>query len=456
MKLKLYIKLGLGIAFLFCPNKGIAQEVANQSIIYNLTDSIKLAMKTNPTVQQALQEIERTRGALLSYASQNNLPQLEYTRTESFSRAIPSKKTIKNTAGVEQVLYRFGQENVTEKEDFRTARTAYVKAMNDTIYNVRTNYLNALLLQKQLRQKRSLLKEYENRLKIKKAEYELGEITLADVIDAELQIITQEISIDNVENDLDQYKMDFLTLIGKDLQDFMLEEESWEAEFNVEEAIRYALDTRIEIRDLSKEIRIQEGIVREALWKVSPDITLTGTEGRFLEQYDLSLTKTSDKISAGLDVTRDPALTSMTGKYRDEWGFSLSVSLPLFEGLNMAGARREEIATLEKSKFEMEAKKDEIRKEIIRAYTIFSKKKDKLIRQNKQMELKKRKWQIIQKLIDLGRSSYYELNTARDDFNSAEESYYNTEREYILAQEGIRKVMGEYYKYMGDYLKYWE
>lgn len=438
-------------------NTAVAQELTNKPITYNLTDSIKLAMKTNPTVQKALQEIERSRAAISSYTSKNNLPQLEYTRTESFARAVPSKKTIKNTAGVEQVLYRFGEENVAENKSFRTARTAYVKAMNDTTYSVRTTFLNALVLQRQLQQKRNLLKEYQDRLKIKKAEYELGKVTLADVIDDELQIITQEISIDNVENNLDQYKMDFLTLIGEDSQqDFILAEEPGGAEFNVEEAIRYALDTRIEIRDLSKEIRIQEGIVREALWKTSPDITLTGTEGRFFEEYNLSLTKTSDKISANFDITRDPSLTSMTGDYRDEWGLSLSVSLPLFEGLNMAGVRREEIATLEKFKFELEAEKDEIRTEIIKAYTIFSNKKDRLIRQKKQMELKKKKWQIVQKLMDLGRSTYYELNTARDDFNSAEESYYNTEREYILAQEDIRKVMGEYYKYMGDYLKYWE
>lgn len=424
--------------------------------VYTLEVGMKLALEKNEDIRKALKQLKYARGGLWIHKS-DNLPQLSYTRDEDHTSS-GANEAITDTVGIEQLLYRFGEEKVSEKEAFRQAERELINTMEEVIYKVRTTFYRMLISEKQIWERKSLLNEYREKFEREKARYQLGKIRKVDVLDVELQVTNEELMINNLERQLDYTKTKFMNLIGEERKDFLAKGEFKTEKFDLEKAIEKALERRTEIDNLEEDVRIQGQILREVFFKAGPDVTISGYmkpehSNSDHEYYSINLTKNKEGISSGFGYTNYDLIegSDSSDASENEWGINLSLSFPLFERSRIKGEREQALAELEILEIELEGKKNEITLEVKEAYNDLLNEKETLDLQRKQMELRKKRWDILQKLMEIGQASYYEIVQAQDDFRVQEEKYFKMEMDYMVTQENLKKSVGDYYPYIEKY-----
>ena len=275
----------------------------------------------------------------------------------------------------------------------------------------------------------------------------------------------EELLINILQRELNYTKTEFISLIGEERKDFSPKGEFKTEEFDLEKAIDKALIKRIEIRNLEEDIGIQRQILREVFFKAAPDITLSGYlkpehSGSDYEEYSLSLRKDAEGISTSLDYTdyrlRADSESDSSGTGEDEWGVDLTLSFPLFERSRIRGERQQALAEVEKLEVELEKEKKDIVLEVKEGHNDVLNDRESLDLQRKQMGLRKKRWDILQKLVEIGQASFYEIVQAQDDFRKEEEKYFRMEIEYMVTQETLKKTMGDYYPYIESRYKFRE
>ena len=433
-------KLVLLLVFLLIGFVHCSYAYAESKTSYTLSESIKLLMDGNVNILKAKEQIKYAEGGLLIHKS-DNLPQMTLTgKQEAYDRE-PFEEDQGYGASIEQNIYRFGEQNVTERKAYRQAKTDFEKTKYDEIYKLKTTFYTIVIKQEQIQERRVFLKEFMKKLRRVKGRHKAGKNLQIDVLNTELQIANEELEINELKRDLIYLKENFLKLIGKPLEiDVDLEGEFIPRTYDIDICVNRALEVRYEISDLDDEVDIQKRIVKEVFWKTFPGLSFSTTYAGKRNEASLSLTKDDNQLKTTLGGERD-VLWGQPNSSEDNWNMSLSVTFPLFQGYKLKGTYMKERATLKKLELDLGKKKKEIELEVRKAYNTYLNKKENLEIQKRQMDLKKKRWYILEKLKEIGEANFDDAMDAQEKFIQAEDAYFTGQINLVIAQNTLEKAI---------------
>jgi outer membrane protein TolC len=431
-------------------NSSLAQE----RLDLTLDKCVEMALENNEQILKAQQGIAEVEGALAAARSDEYL-QMNFTswydRAKRDNRF--ETKDYNGTLRAEQLLLRFGElpRRLDEvQERYRQAELDLQSAKTDMVSQIRRIFYNIMLIQDEIKERAEFKDEIEKKMERTEDRVEEKLALEIELLDVQRELAQQELSINRLKRELRLKTTELLQAIGADEEaEINISGELPDTEFVIEDSIRVAMESRIELRDFRGEIERQERIVKEVLWELLPELRSSyryKDTSIILEQED----KTWDTSLA----YEKPIWEKEGGKTpeRDKWEFSFGLSFPIFDGFRVKGIMQEEKARLEKLKIELLQKEKRIRLEVRDAYEEVANTKENMDIQNRVLTLRDKTLErmeaimetpiISQKYPHLAGISFDDVIRAREQYTDAQTAYFAEKRNYMMAREDLRQKMG--------------
>jgi outer membrane protein TolC len=445
--------VSLCLVFIFVAlllNSSLAQE----KLDLTLDRCVEMALENNEQILKAQQGIAEVEGALAAARSDEYL-QMNFTswydRAKRDNRF--ETKDYNGTLRAEQLLLRFGElpRRLDEvQERYRQAELDLQSAKTDVVSQIRRIFYNIILIQDEIKERAEFKDEIEKKMERTEDRVEEKLALEIELLDVQRELAQQELSINRLKRELRLKTTELLQAIGADEEaEINISGELPDTEFVIEDSIRVAMESRIELRDFRGEIERQERIVKEVLWELLPELRSSyryKDTSIILEQED----KTWDTSLA----YEKPIWEKEGGKTpeRDKWEFSFGLSFPIFDGFRVKGIMQEEKARLEKLKIELLQKEKRIRLEVRDAYEEVANTKENMDIQNRVLTLRDKTLErmeaimetpiISQKYPHLAGISFDDVIRAREQYTDAQTAYFAEKRNYMMAREDLRQKMG--------------
>ncbi len=300
----------------------------------------------------------------------------------------------------------------------------YLKQRDDLLYQVKQSFYTVLLDQQMVRISQEAYEVVAAHLKVSQALYNEGKLSNYDVSRVKVQLANQKTSLIKARNNLNITVDSLINLLGW--------EPALETEFvgqlgfvekpvkGYEEGLDQALGKRIEIRQLLLQEEATNSLVSLARSDYWPNLLLNSVFSR--------------QNSSGFSAEQ---------AWTNNWTTTLSLTIPLFEGLitkarvTQATSKREQILLTKAQLI------DTIKIEVKQAYFSLEQAKDNIAGQSENVDTAKDNLRIAQQRYKLGLMSDIEVRDAELTLTQAEINYYQATYEYIMAQAKVEKVIGE-------------
>ena len=430
-------------------------SLAQERLDFTLDQCVEMALKNDEEILKAEQTLAEAEAALTVVRSDEYL-QLNFTSW--YDRAKQNNesetKSYNGTIEAEQLLVRFGELPMrvdAAQEAYRRAGLEIQSARIDVASRTRQIFYDIILVQSEIEERRIFrdeLQEETGRIDQRVKEKLALEIELLDV---QLGLATQELRINELKRELLVKKTELLQIIGADEEaEISISGELPEMQLGMGICVRMAMANRTELKDLRGQIERQERIVREVYWELLPQLEssyrykdtsiILEQEGRTWDTL-LSYGKPIWEKEAG----RKPE--------RNKWELSFGLSFPLFDGFRVKGIMEQEKARLERLKIELLQREKKIRLEVRNAYQEVDNTEENMDIQATMLELRSETLKrmeaimetpiISQKYPHLAGISFDDVISAREKYTEAQRAYFAQRRAYMLAQEDLRRKMGE-------------
>ena len=196
------------------------------------------------------------------------------------------------------------------------------EVVDQTILNVRTGFLNVLLGRELIRVQEESIRLLENQLQDQRNRFAAGTVPQFNVLQAETQLGNQTPLADQARNNFALQKLQLARLIGVDsapvggrIADFdLVGELAYEPRtFNVERAVKAALENRSILKQRRQEVQIQQEQIRVELAGYYPQV-----------QADVGVQQRSSRV----ETLGDPV---------NGWFLGATATWNIFDGLSAYG-----------------------------------------------------------------------------------------------------------------------
>lgn len=293
----------------------------------SLPDCIDLALKQNPSVLRAQEELRRTRGLIVE-ARAPALPQLtangSYRRIErkfidSFpgsAGATPNQlEPWSATVEVSQLVYAGGRVRAA----WRAARLSdqiaaldFQRVVAETILNVRTAFYQILLNKSLVAVRQQSVTLLEEQLQDAQHRFDAGAVPRFNVLRAEVELANAKPPLIRAQNDLRLSREALVKLLAIDSrekrQDFTpinftgeltYEHRAW----SLDDALTQALAHRPEYQQAEKQVRLTREGVKIAASGYKPEVKLFGDYGIGDKLFGTQIDDTKNGWTAGATAT---------------------------------------------------------------------------------------------------------------------------------------------------------
>lgn len=402
-----------------------------------LDDCLKSAIENNKQLRLAKEKVTAARykkkEAFGSY-----LPNLSVTGAYLYNHEINkisfldreielgARKSYLGRLNLTQPLYLGGkifEANRQADIGWQLAMLDYEKQKDDLVFQVKQNFYTMLLAQQMVSISQAAYDVTAAHLKVSQGLYEEGKLSSYEVSRVKVQLANQKTTLLRAKNNY-QLSVDALfNLLGGELSP----ETNFAGQLGYVEkpekdypsGLSQALQKRIEIRQLLLQEKISDSLVSLARSDYYPNIVVNSTFSR----------QNSSSLSA------EQAWTN-------SWTTTLSVTMPLFEGLttnariNQAKSQKEQILLTKALVI------DGIKIEIKQAYFTYEQAKENLGGQGENVDTAKTNLQTAQERYKLGLMSDIEVRDAELSLTQAETNFYQAIYEYLIAQAKLEKAIG--------------
>lgn len=454
---------------------------AQEKLAFSLEQYIRLALERNETVRQAQESLRRAEANLRAVRS-DKYPHLDLNsllwRREDPGISYNDSKDYLLSASLSQLLWRFGERpDFLDKayEDLRLALIQYEGVKKDAAYKVREVFYNILLAQEEIDERRKLEAAIQQKLSRVRERQKAGILLRINVLNTELELSEQQREINKLERSLELGKIELLQLIGGNelrLKDVEIIGSRGErpfaptTEYTLDEAVKLALNNRLDLQLLAGDIERQKRLVKEAEWNRLPqlrafarykntDLTIKQQNRTWdtIFSHELPiLEKESERvdINQGIGTTFPSDFNALESRSRREgWEARFNFDFPIFDGFSTKELKRVEQAELNRLLFKKRELEKAITLEVQRAYRDVATAKERVEIEQKVVEIRRENLRLIEALLETAQESeqyrsltFDDVITARAAFTEAQRIYFQARREYAKAKETLLRAIG--------------
>ena len=434
---------------------------AQQLISLQPARAIELALQNNETVRKAEKVVERAK-ANLRVSKAIYLPQVgvtsEYQRQKNGDI---DERDYLTRAQMSMLLAQFGE--IPEaldiaQEEVRKAEIDYERAKKESVHAVRNLWHNIILTQEEIKQRRTIEIELDEKLAGTISKHEEKRIRYLSRLNTELELSEQRLALNELQRRLDVDTAELIRLTGLDpLAQVVLSQSLPDDDITLDDAVELALVNSLDLRDLRGDIIRQERLAAETLWNRFPELS---AEARYkdlhllLEQHQQNRTWDAKALYDPVifDRERDvPSIFETNPRTQDGWEVRFNLNIPLYDGKKTANLRSVELAELERLQLEHTEKTKLIRVAVRRDYRAVANAKERMEIEETRLSIREQQLRTIERVLDevtfdIPIPGYQGLTftdafQAQAQFTEAQRVFYQTRRDYAEAKEKLRETM---------------
>ncbi len=421
--------------------------------------AMELALQNNEVVKKAEKVVEKA-NANLRLSKAVYLPQVgltgEYQRQKEGEI---DERDYLSRAELSVLLAQFGAVPDgldAAQEAVRKAEIAHERAKKDVVSALRNLWHDIILTQEEIRQRRAIEVELEEKLQATQIKHEKKRILFLSRLNTELELSEQQLALNELQRRLDVDIAELIRLTGLDpLAQVVLSQPLPADDITLEVAVELALGNNLDLRELEGDIVRQERLVAETLWTRFPELS---AEARYkdlrvlLEQQPGQRTwdATARYNPVLLDRERDvPSLFERTPRAQDGWAVRFNLNIPLFDGNQTANLRTAELAELERMQLEYTEKRKQLRVAVRRDYRAVANAQERIEIEQKRVQIFEQRLRAIERVLDevtVELPNYRGLTfddafQAQAQFTEAQRVFYQARRDHAKAKEKLRQTL---------------
>jgi len=417
-----------------------------------LQDCIDLALRQNPTILKAKEEIRRNQGVIVEVRAQA-VPQVTATGSyEGISRQaidqfpFPSSGATNSSPNtlfknqeqpwtavvqISQLVYAGGRVNAAlraAKLSDQIAALGFQSAVADTILDVRKDFYQILLDVALVDVREQSVKLLEEQLHDAQSRFDVGSVPRFNVLRAEVELENARPSLISARNDLRISKESLVKLLAVDAANqtnaftpitfegkLEYEHRDWELPTALEQALQH----RPELLSAERQIHVAEANVQVASSGYKPQASVFGNYG-----------------------WHDYIFGNDPGETREGWTVGANVSWALFDGLLTHGKITEARAQLQEANLDYADTRREVELEVRQAYSDYLQTLELIEAEKKTVEEAEESLRLAEARFRAGTGTQLDVLSAQTALTEARSNEIQALHDYNVAIATLERVTG--------------
>jgi len=408
-----------------------------------LQQCLDLALRQNPTILKAREEIRRTRGVILE-ARASALPQLngngQYEQiaksaidTFPGTNGVFLNQTRPWTAQLEvsQLVYSGGKVRAAlraAKLEDRIAALGFERAVEDIILAVRTNFYQILSDRAQVEVHEQSVKLLEQQLRDAQSRFDVGAVPRFDVLRAEVELENAKPPLIRAQNDLRLSKEALVKLLAIDSRnqtndftpinfegELVYVPQTWDLAI----ALQRALVNRPELLQAEQQIGVAEANVKVATAGYKPQASLFANYGWANSMFTNQMT----------DI-------------RDGWAVGARLDWAIFDGMLTRGRVTQARAVLQEANLDYADTRREVELEVRQAYSSYLQTLELIEAQKKTVEEAEESLRLAEARFRAGTGTQLDVLSAQTALTDARSNEVQALFDYNVAIATLERVTG--------------
>jgi TolC family type I secretion outer membrane protein len=408
-----------------------------------LQDCIDLALRQNPSILKAREEIRRTHGVIVE-ARAPAIPQVtaggQYQRIDKNTiDAFPGSTNIfKNqenpwTAQVEvsQLVYAGGRVRAAlraAKLSDQIAALGFQSAVANTLLDVRKAFYEILLNKAQIDVREQSVKLLEEQLRDAQSRFDVGAVPRFNVLRAEVELANARPPLIRSQNDLRLTKEALVKLLAIDSAGYtnaftpinfdgklVYEHRGWE----LPTALHQALEHRPELLQAERQVGVAKAGVDVASAGYKPQASLFGNYG-----------------------WHDTTFSNDMSSTREGWTVGASVSWAIFDGMLTHGRVTQARAQLQEANLDYADTRRQVELEVRQAYSDYIQSLELIEAQKKTVEEAEESLRLAEARFRAGTGTQLDVLSAQTALTDARSNEIQALYDYNVAIATLERVTG--------------
>lgn len=398
-----------------------------------LRDCIALAIKNQPTIKAARENVNAGQGRVTQAASPY-LPQLSastgYAESRSLGGALGDSitKSYTTSLSVNQMLYNFGRSGNTldaARLGSRSFERDAERVVSEVILNVKQSYYALLAAGKLMVVAQKTLEQAEGHLRQAEAFFRAGSKPRFDVTRAEVELNDAKLGIINAKNSVRLRTIGLYNAMGIDPGNELELEDVLSAPVGIppmEQALEESIKSRPEMLKIEADIEAARATVKAEESNYLPSLSVNGAYNWAHGTAEMGIFK---------------------GDIQNSWNAGITLTMPLFEGGITKGKVSEARANLRAHEAQRDTLKQSIFIELHQAYADIESATARIAVMESSLKNARDNLELAQGRYEAGVGATIEVTDAQVASVNAETNHVQALYDYQLAAARLFKAMGK-------------
>ncbi|HUJ10771.1 MAG TPA: TolC family protein [Verrucomicrobiae bacterium] len=409
-----------------------------------LQDCLDLALKQNPSILKAQEEIRRTHGVIVEVRAQavpqvnasGQYEQIQRSGIDSFPGAssgifVNQERPWSAQVEISQLVYSGGKVRAAlraAKLTDRIAALGFQKAVADVVLSVRTNFYQILLNRAQVEVREQSVTLLEQQLRDAQSRFDVGSVPRFNVLRAQVELENARPPLIRAQNDLRLSKQALVKLLAIDSQNqtnaftsinFKGELAYVHHNWVLSTALQQALAHRPEFLQAEQQIGVAEANVKVASAGYKP-------EGTVFADYGWRNSSFSDEIS---DI-------------REGWTVGAQLNWAIFDGFQTRGRVTQARATLQEANLDYADTRRQVELEVRQAYSDYLQTLELIEAQKKTVEEAEESLRLAEARFRAGTGTQLDVLSAQTALTDARSNEIQALYDYNVAIAALERATG--------------
>ena len=401
-----------------------------------LDDCVLLALKQNPQILEAIQQIRLTQGQIITVRAQalphvgiaSNYNQVDQTLVQALNM---QEKSWQLSFQATQLIYSGGQVGAALKIAKLTNANSFFNLRNtldQVIATVRTQFYDVLLDRSLVEVQEESVRLLESQLKDQQSRYEAGTVPRFNVLQAEVALSNQIPVLIKAKNTYLISQLNISKTLGvpydtwhpgKSVVNATGELSFHERAVNKDEAVAFAKEHRSSLKIQRQNILIQLQSIKVALAGYQPQISANAG----WEYHNTALSTQLDQVVNG-------------------WFFGATGTWAIFDGLATYGNVKQAKAQLETAKVSYDDAVLQVELEVQQALANLEQARETIMSQTKNVEQALEALRLSQERLSAGAGTQLDVLNAQVQLTQARTNKLQALRDYDVALAELDRVTG--------------
>jgi len=442
MNRTLYGLVIAGLLVAATQSTGTDRDVTTPATL-TLQNCIDLALKQNPSILKAQEEIRRTHGVIIEARSEA-IPQV--TASGNYSRV--QRHTIDSFPGstnifknqeqpwnaqveVSQLVYAGGRVGAALRAATlanQIAALGFQSTVADTILGVRTAFYQILLNKAQVDVREQSVTLLEQQLRDAQSRFDVGAVPRFNVLRAEVELANAKPPLIRAQNDLRLSKEALVKLLAIDSKnqtndftpinfagELVYEHRAWE----LSTALQQALGHRPELLQAERQIGVAKANVKVASSGYKPEVSVFGNYG-----------------------WRDSTFSDEIDQMRDGWTAGATMTWAIFDGMLTHGKVTQARAQLQEANLDYADTRRQVELEVRQAYSDYLQTLELIEAQKKTVEEAEESLRLAEARFRAGTGTQLDVLSAQTALTDARSNEVQALYDYNVALATLDRVTG--------------